>query len=245
MKERIFIQKAKEHVKLEEFIRRQFADAKCGDVEIQHTPVVTRIIIHTTTPGLVIGSGGERIREAIDILKKDFKIENPQVDVQKIDNPDRDPVIIAQSMAASIENGVNFRRLGNFYLERIMDAGAIGCEIVFAGKFSGQRGRTERFVAGYLKKAGDPAEKDVIKGFAVANPKLGNTGITVKIMFKMPETLLIKDMRKEKKEDVKEEDETKRKKVHPEKAVEKEEEKTRDQEKEEGFEEKSDNYGHN
>ena len=46
MKERLFIQKAKEQVKLREFIKKQFAQAKCGEVEIQYTPVVTRIVLH-------------------------------------------------------------------------------------------------------------------------------------------------------------------------------------------------------
>ncbi|KHO48302.1 MAG: small subunit ribosomal protein S3 [archaeon GW2011_AR5] len=187
MKERLFIAKSKEHVKLEEFVRKQFAQAKCGSIEVQYTPVVTRIILHTTTPGLIIGSGGERIKETVELIKKEFKIDNPQIDVQRIEDPDIDPIIIAQTLAASIESGVNFKKLGNFYLQRIMEAGAIGCEIVLSGKISGQRGRRERFVAGYLKKCGEPAKRDVLKGFAVANPKLGNIGITVKIMLKRTE----------------------------------------------------------
>ncbi len=182
MKERLFIQKAKEHVKLQEFIRRQFAQAKCGSIEIQYTPVVTRIILYTTTPGLIIGSGGERIKETVEILKKEFSIENPQIDVQKIDNADLEPNIVAQNIASSLEGGVNFKKLGNYYLQRIMDAGAIGCEIVIAGKLSGQRGRRERFVDGHIKKCGEPSKRDVMKGFALANPRLGNIGVTVKIM---------------------------------------------------------------
>ena len=210
MKERLFIQKSREHVKLEEFIRKQFIQAKCGDVEVQYTPVVTRIVIHTTTPGLVIGSGGERIKETVDILKKDFGIENPQIDVQKIDDPDMDSNIVAQTIAASIEGGVNFKKLGNFYTQRIMEAGAIGCEIVMSGKVSGQRSRRERFIAGYIKKCGEPSKRDVMKGFALANPKLGNIGVTVKIMFrrselaiKIPEKVAEKPV--EKKAPVKEE----------------------------------------
>ncbi len=187
MKERLFLQKSKEHVKLEEFVRRQFAQAKCGSIEVQYTPVVTRIILHTTTPGLIIGSGGERIKETVEIIKKNFSIENPQIDVQRIDNPDLDPHIVAQTIATSIEGGVNFKKLGNYYLQRVMGAGAIGCEIVLSGKISGQRGRRERFVAGYLKKCGEPAKRDVLKGFAVANPKLGNIGVTVKIMIRRTE----------------------------------------------------------
>lgn len=182
MKERIFIKKAKEDVTMEEFVRRQFGQAKCGAIEVQHTPIVTRIIIHTTTPGLVIGTGGERIKETIEILKEKFKIENPQVDVQKIDNPDVDPHIVAQTIANSLEGGINYKKLGNHYLTRIMNAGAVGCELLFAGKLSGERSRRQLFNAGYLKKCGYPAQTEVLKGFAVANPRLGNIGITVKIM---------------------------------------------------------------
>lgn len=199
MRERLFIQKSKEHVKLEEFVRKQFAQAKCGSIEVQYTPVVTRIILHTTTPGLVIGSGGERIKETVEMLKKEFGIENPQIDVQRIDNPDIDPYIVAQTIATSIESGVNFKKLGNYYVQRIMEAGAIGCEIVLSGKISGQRGRRERFVAGYLKKCGEPAKRDVMKGFAVANPRLGNIGVTVKIMLRRSE-LKIEIGKKEKTE---------------------------------------------
>jgi small subunit ribosomal protein S3 len=182
MKERLFIEKSKEHVRLQEFIRTQFAQAKCGTIEVQYTPVVTRIVLYTTTPGLIIGSGGERIKETMEILKKEFGIENPQIDVQKIDNPDLDPNIVAQNIASSIESGVNFKKLGNYFLQRIMESGAIGCEIIITGKLSGQRGRRERFIAGYIKKCGEPSKRDVAKGFALANPKLGNIGVTVKIM---------------------------------------------------------------
>ena len=189
MKERIFIKKAKENISMQEFVRKIFAQAKCGRIEVQHTPIVTRIIIHTTTPGMVIGSGGERIRETIEILKDKFKVENPQIDVQKIENPDADPYVIAQSIASSIEGGINHKKLGNYYLGRIMSAGAIGCEILFAGKLSGERSRRLRFTQGYLKKCGFPAQNDVLYGFAVANPRLGNIGITVKIMLKNTESL--------------------------------------------------------
>lgn len=237
MKERIFIQKAKEHKKLEEFVRTQIADAKCGSIEVQYTPIMTRIIIHTTTPGLIIGSGGDRIKETIEVLKKEFKIENPQIDVQKIDEPDLDPHIVAQTIASSIENGVNHKRLGNYFVQRIMDAGAIGCEIVFAGKFSGQRGKTVRFTAGYLKKCGDPALKDVLKGRARATPKLGVTGVTVKIMMKQPGAFLLK-IRKHA------EDEEKKRQEVIEKHEVREEKVEKIEEKEEFMEEKSDSYGH-
>lgn len=215
MKERIFIKKSKEQITLREFVKKQFVEAKCGLIDIHHTPVATRIIIHTTTPGIIIGSGGENIKDAIEIIKRDFKIDNPQIDVQKIDVPDLDPDIVAQTIATAIESGVNYKRLGNFYTSKIMNAGAIGCEIVIAGKLGGEKSRTERFIEGYLKKCGDPAEKDVMKGWALANPKLGNIGILVKIMMYQPETLrhmVTKEEVKENKEEVKTEEVKKKEK---------------------------------
>ena len=186
MKEKIFINKAKEEVNLEEFIRNHFVNAKCGNIEIQKTPIMTRIVLYTTTPGLIIGSGGERIAEITDILKNKFNIENPQIDVQKIGDPNLDPNIVAKGIASQLESGINYKRLGNFFLERIMKSGAIGCEIILSGKLSGERSRRQRFIAGYLKKCGEPAERDVLKGFAVANPRLGNIGVVVKIMLTSP-----------------------------------------------------------
>jgi small subunit ribosomal protein S3 len=183
MKERIFIKKAKEHVGLEEFIRKAVGSAKCGKIDIQYTPLGTRIIIHTTTPGLVIGADGEKIRGIVKQLAE-MGIENPQIDTQRIEQPDLDPNIVAQTIASALERQVAAKKLGNMYTERIMAAGAVGCEIVIAGKLAGDRSRKLRFTAGYLKKCGKPAETDVVTGYAVAFTKAGNIGVTVNIMLK-------------------------------------------------------------
>jgi small subunit ribosomal protein S3 len=207
MKERIFVKKMKENVWLEDFIRNEFKHAKCSKIEVQHTPIMTRIVLYTTTPGLIIGVGGENIKRVVDILKDTYKIENPQIDIKKIDNPDLDPQIVAQNIASSIESGVNYKRLGNYYVSKIMEAGATGCEIIMSGKLSGERARRERFIEGYIKKCGEPSERDVMKGFAFANPKLGNIGVTIKIMLKHKDVL--KDLQKreteERKGEIKEE----------------------------------------
>lgn len=207
MKERIFVKKMKENVSMEDLIRNEFKSAKCGTIEVQHTPIMTRIVIYTTTPGLVIGTGGENIKRVVDILKEKCKIENPQIDIKKIEHPDLDPKIVAKSIASSIESGVNYKRLGNYYTQKIMEAGAIGCEIIISGKLSGERSRRERFVEGYIKKCGEPSERDVLTGFCLANPKLGNIGVTVKIMLKYTDVLrdLQRSLGKTKKEKIKKE----------------------------------------
>ena len=208
MKEKIFIKNNIEHNQVEEFLRDLFKDAKLGEIEFQHTPVGTRIIIHTVTPGLVIGSSGSKVKEASKKVQEKTGIENPQIDVQKIENPDLDPIIVAQNISSALEKGINYKRLGNQYVNRIMQAGAEGCEIVLAGKFSGQRGRRERFVKGHIKKSGNTAKTDVKKGYSVANPPLGNVGVHVLIMEDAPKKVLDTKFLEEKTEDVKEDKES-------------------------------------
>jgi small subunit ribosomal protein S3 len=191
MKERLFIKKAKDKIQLQEFLQQEFIDVKCGLIDIAYTPLGVRITIHTTSPGLVIGHGGDKIREVSAKLKSIYGLENPQIDVQKITNPDGDPLIVSQSIAAALEKGINPKKIGNFYLERVMRAGAIGCEIVIKGKLGGEKARSMRFTTGYLKKCGEPAMRDVIVGRARALPKLGAIGITTSIMIKHSDKRII------------------------------------------------------
>ena len=190
MKERLFIKKNIEKTQVEEFIRKEFVDGKIGEIELHRTPVGTRIIIHTLSPGYVIGSNGSKVIEMTDKIIEQFGIKNPQIDVQKIENPDLNPIIVSQNLAFGIADNVNFKKLGNQALERIMRAGAIGCEIVFSGKISGARGRRERFMAGYLKKCGETSKRLVVTGTTVATPRLGNVSVCVKIMVrKLPDII--------------------------------------------------------
>ena len=67
-------------------------------------------------------------------------------------------------------------------MRRVMDAGALGCEIVISGKLTGPRSRTEKFIAGYIKHSGKPAIELVDKGYSVAVKKLGVIGCQVRII---------------------------------------------------------------
>jgi small subunit ribosomal protein S3 len=92
-------------------------------------------------------------------------------------------MVMARRISGSIERGINPRRVINFALEKIMQAGARGAEIIIAGKLIGKGGKAkkERISAGYLKKAGDMT-KLVRVAQAQALKKAGTIGITVKII---------------------------------------------------------------
>jgi len=63
-----------------------------------------------------------------------------------------------------------------------MEAGALGCEVVIAGKLTGARARVQKFSDGYIKHCGEPSNTIVEKGYAVAVKKLGVIGVQVKII---------------------------------------------------------------
>ena len=61
---------------------------------------------------------------------------------------------MAEKLAFALERGWHFRRAGHSTVRRIMDNGARGCQIIVAGKLTGERHRTEKFKEGYIKFCG-------------------------------------------------------------------------------------------
>ena len=89
---------------------------------------------------------------------------------------------MASRLAASIERGWYFRKAGHNTIRAVMNAGALGCEVVISGKLTGARSRVEKFVEGYIKHSGKPVDDVVDEGFAVAIKKLGTLGCKVRII---------------------------------------------------------------
>ncbi len=89
---------------------------------------------------------------------------------------------MAAKVANALERGWNYRRAGNSMLQRIMDAGARGCQITIAGKLTGLRHRTEKFLSGHIKFCGEPALQLMDVGIAQAKLKPGTIGVKVAIM---------------------------------------------------------------
>ena len=89
---------------------------------------------------------------------------------------------MAAKVANALERGWNYRRAGNSMLQRIMDAGARGCQITIAGKLTGLRHRTEKFLSGHIKFCGETALELMDVGIAQAKLKPGTIGVKVAIM---------------------------------------------------------------
>lgn len=190
--ERIILRDNFRKATVKEFLEKEFARAGCGLVDIQRTPMGTRVIIKAQRPGLVIGRRGATIRNLTEILKDKYGLDNPQIEVNELEVPEFNAQVMAKNVASLLERGFHFRRAAYTTLRRIMEAGARGTEIVISGKLTGERSRMAKFVDGYIKHCGEPAEQFVEKGIAVATLKQGVIGVQVKIVppdVKMPDDI--------------------------------------------------------
>lgn len=192
--EKLFVKEGIKEAEVEEFLAKKFEKAGYSHTEIQRTPLGTRIVVYAHKPGLVIGRSGKRIYEMTDEIKAKFGFENPMVDVKEVENPMLDAKIVAQRIARALEGGINFKKVANFYLDKVTEAGATGIAIKVAGKLAGsERSRFQKFKRGFVAYSGDYAETLVDKGYAQANIKPGMIGIQVKIMKSMPKEVTWKD----------------------------------------------------
>ena len=183
-----FVNQALKEVQIEEFIRKRFPEGDYSRMELQRTPLGIKIVIYSSSPGRIIGRGGRTINEMTDVLKEKFDLENPQLDVKSVANPNTDAKIVAKQVALALRRGFNAKRIGNTTLKRIMKGGAIGAEIIISGRISGGKSMSLKFIDGYLKHSGNPSKELVDYGleeiYEVRNSKPGKIGIKVKIMNK-------------------------------------------------------------
>ncbi|WP_423995764.1 30S ribosomal protein S3 [Halorubrum trapanicum] len=177
-----FIEDGLRRSQINEFFADELGRAGYGGMDVAQTPMGTQIVLKAEKPGMVIGKGGKNIRKITTELEERFDMDDPQIDVQEVDEPDLNAQIVADRLANALERGWYFRKAGHTTIDRIMDAGALGAEIVLSGKVTGARSRVEKFNRGYIKHNGEPAEEVVDHGQGVAVMKLGTIGVNVKII---------------------------------------------------------------
>jgi small subunit ribosomal protein S3 len=205
--ERNFIRENTNRVLIKEFLIKKIEGAGFGGMNIQRTPMGTRINILVERPGMVIGKGGNKIKELTDAIRDNFKVDNPQIEIEEAGSrASLNAQIMAEKLAEALERGWHFRRAGHSTVRRIMDSGAKGCQVIISGKLTGARHRTEKFTEGHVKYCGETARQVMDNGFAVAKLKPGVLGVKVRIMrpdAKLPDEIKIRMPEKEKPNEVK------------------------------------------
>jgi small subunit ribosomal protein S3 len=161
-----------------------------SESRLKKTPLGEKITIVASRPGLVVGRKGASIKALTKTLKLQFKLENPQIEIEEVKNQNLDAKIVAEKIQSALERfgTKKFKGVGHKSMEDVISAGALGVEILLSGKIPSQRAKRWRFYKGYLKKSGDIAVSEVSTAYAAANLKSGTVGIQVRIM--RPDTWL-------------------------------------------------------
>jgi small subunit ribosomal protein S3 len=169
--------------KIMKYLERKLERAGLASIDIQRTPLVTRITLEVTNPARIIGRGGRLINELTEDIKDSFDIDNPQISVIDVRNPFLEPRMVAKRAARYIEMGKKVRAILHYMLREIIRAGALGAEIVASGKIGakGARAKSLRVSGGYIPKAGEPARL-VREAHLSANTKSGVIGVLVRIV---------------------------------------------------------------
>ena len=171
-----------EYMKVDELLAKEYEQAGYGGIQLTKTPLGAQINLFAMRPGRVIGKRGRAIKAASEKLEKELGLSNPQITVIEVEVPELNPQIMASRVANALERGVHFRRAIFWSLRRVMDSGALGCEIILKGPLRSARSRFEKVVEGYVPKSGDPALRNVKISTLHVKMKRGTLGVTVKIV---------------------------------------------------------------
>jgi len=212
--ERKFVTEKIKEFQIQEHVRSSLRNSGLSHIKVQKTPLGEKIIVHTSRPGLVVGRKGQNIKQMTKTLKKDFELENPQIEIAEVENMGLNASIMAENIAGYLEKfgTKNFKGVGHKIMTRVMDSGALGVEIILSGKIPSSRAKSWRFYSGYLRKCGDVSIEGVHRAYAVAHLKSGVVGIKLSIMppdIKLPDEIKVLE---EKEEIIEEIDEEKKKK---------------------------------
>jgi small subunit ribosomal protein S3 len=172
------------NMELDEYLSATLKDAGYGGVDVQKTPIGTRITLYVTRPGLVIGRKGVGIKDVTSKLETKFGLTNPQISVMEVQVPELNPKIMCNRIAQLIERGTAFRRACLWTINTISNAGALGAEVTVSGKLRSERAHFEKHSVGVIPKSGDVADKVVKVGVTHVLSKMGLMGIQLRIALK-------------------------------------------------------------
>ncbi|SHO48514.1 30S ribosomal protein S3 [Anaerocolumna xylanovorans] len=159
------------------YLKKKLYSAGIAKIEIERASDRLKVIIFTAKPGVVIGKGGQEI-EKLKIEIQKFTAKKLMVDIKEIKKPDLNAQLVAENIAAQLENRISFRRAMKSTMSRTMKSGAKGIKAAVAGRLGGaDMARTEFYSEGTIPL--QTLRADIDYGFAEADTTFGKIGVKV------------------------------------------------------------------
>ena len=166
-----------EDYQIRTYLKKKLYSAGVSKIEIERASDRLKVIIFTAKPGVVIGKGGAEIEKLkVEIAK--FTTKKLNVEIKEIKRPDTNAQLVAENIAAQLENRISFRRAMKSSMSRSMKAGAKGIKTSVSGRLGGaDMARTEFYSEGTIPL--QTLRADIDYGFAEADTTFGKLGVKV------------------------------------------------------------------
>ena len=175
--ERDFADNLIEDHKIRTYLKKTLYSAGVSRIEIERASDRLKIIIHTAKPGVVIGRGGSEIEKLKEEIQK-FTDKKLNLEIKEIKKPDLDAQLVAESIAAQLENRISFRRAIKQAISRAMKSGAKGIKAMVSGRLGGAEiARSETYHEGTIPL--QTLRADIDYGFAEAHTTYGRIGVKI------------------------------------------------------------------
>lgn len=173
-----YSQLLKEDEKIRKLVERKLSAAGIARVEIERAGQQVNVIISAAKPGIVIGKGGESIKELRADIEKLVSAGTVAVNVAEIPNPNISAPLVALRIAEQIERRFAFRRAMKQAAQRVMESGARGVKVILSGRLGGaEQARTEKVLEGRVPL--HTLRADIDYGTALARTTYGVLGVKV------------------------------------------------------------------
>ena len=157
------------------FLKKKLYAAGVSKIEIERASDRVKVIIYTAKPGVVIGKGGAEI-EKIKAEVQKLTDKKLVVDIKEVKRPDKDAQLVAENIAAQLENRIAFRKAMKSCMGRTMKSGAQGIKCACSGRLGGaDMARTEFYSEGTIPL--QTLRADIDYGFAEADTTYGKVGV--------------------------------------------------------------------
>ena len=161
--------------KIRTYLKKTLYNANISKIEIERAADRVKVALYTAKPGVIIGKGGAGI-EKIKADAQKLTDKKLFIDVKEIKKPDADAQLVAENIAAQLENRISFRKAMKSCMSRTMKAGALGIKASCSGRLGGaDMARTEFYSQGTILL--QTLRADIDYGFAEADTTFGKVGV--------------------------------------------------------------------
>jgi small subunit ribosomal protein S3 len=157
-------------------VMKEVGHSGISRIEIDRAATNVSVTIYSAKPGVVIGKGGEAIKDLRQKLEKTIKGGTVAVNVTEVQNANTNATLIAQRVAEQIERRFAFRRAMKQAVQRTMESGAQGVKVRCSGRLGGaEQARPEQYMEGRVPL--QTLRADIDYGTAEASTTYGILGI--------------------------------------------------------------------